>query len=216
MRRSSAASLGASEYLNSVAPRIGRVQPTNTWKGAVPLHRLAGVGKPARKGIDIAISYPKSWMRLLCCPERLLDADVELLSAHLEPDASALLESLRLLNLVETEELAEEASGVSLTSWRGRYLDVIETDLHDDRRVAASQPRPPHRSCVGRYGGRDAPKRRRRRPRGAGQTLFLDCIGRGRPTVLLDWARRPAFPAPLSAPCEGARARPLAPSESRP
>jgi hypothetical protein len=58
--------------------------------------------------------------------ERLLDADVELSpSGQSEPGAAARAKWLRLFDLFQAEQVAEEAAGLRLTAaWR-RDLDVV-------------------------------------------------------------------------------------------
>jgi hypothetical protein len=58
--------------------------------------------------------------------ERLLDADVELpAAAEREPDASARTQRLRLLELFEVEQLAEETPRLVLAAGWRCDLDVI-------------------------------------------------------------------------------------------
>jgi len=58
--------------------------------------------------------------------ERLVDADVKLTaSAECEPGAAARAERLRLLELLEAEQVAEETPRLGLAAGRGRELDVI-------------------------------------------------------------------------------------------
>jgi hypothetical protein len=65
----------------------------------------------------------------VCLPrrrKRLLDADVELIVAReREPDAAARTERLRLLELLEAEQVTEEAARLRLAARRGRELDVV-------------------------------------------------------------------------------------------
>jgi hypothetical protein len=65
----------------------------------------------------------------VCLPrrrKRLLDADVELIAAReREPDAAARTERLRLLELLEAEQVTEEAARLRLAARRGRELDVV-------------------------------------------------------------------------------------------
>ena len=65
-------------------------------------------------------------MRLPSRRERLLDADVELPSAvEREPDASAGAQRFGLLDLLQREEVAEEAARLRLAARWSRDLDVI-------------------------------------------------------------------------------------------
>jgi hypothetical protein len=65
-------------------------------------------------------------VRLARRRERILDADVELAAAReCEPGAAARAQRLRLLELLEAEQPAEEASRLVLAARRGRDLDVI-------------------------------------------------------------------------------------------
>jgi hypothetical protein len=58
--------------------------------------------------------------------ERLLDADVELAAVvECEPRAAARAERLRLLELLEAEQVAEEAPRLGLAAGRRRELDVV-------------------------------------------------------------------------------------------
>ncbi|HEY7422179.1 MAG TPA: hypothetical protein VH541_09220 [Gaiellaceae bacterium] len=62
--------------------------------------------------------------------ELRLDADVQLsAAAECEPCSAAGAERLRLFELLETEQFAEEATRLGLTARRGRDLDVVELDL---------------------------------------------------------------------------------------
>ena len=65
-------------------------------------------------------------MRLARGGEIGLDADVELLRADPEPDAAAASERLRLLDLLEPEQLAEEAARGVLAAGGGGELDVVD------------------------------------------------------------------------------------------
>jgi hypothetical protein len=65
-------------------------------------------------------------VRLARRRERILDADVELAVAReCEPGAAARAQRLRLLELLEAEQPAEEAPRLVLAARRGRDLDVI-------------------------------------------------------------------------------------------
>jgi hypothetical protein len=65
-------------------------------------------------------------MRLARGRERILDPDVELAAAReCEPGAAARAQRLRLLELLESEQVAEETSRVVLAARRGRDLDVV-------------------------------------------------------------------------------------------
>ncbi|HJQ73397.1 MAG TPA: hypothetical protein VJ814_00825 [Gaiellaceae bacterium] len=65
-------------------------------------------------------------MRLPCRNERLLDADVELAAVReREPRAAARAQRVRLLELLQAEQVAEEASRLRLAARRRRELDVV-------------------------------------------------------------------------------------------
>ncbi len=65
-------------------------------------------------------------MRLPCPSERLLDTDVELaVAGEREPDASAGAQRFGLLDLLQPEEVAEEAARLRLAARWSRNLDVI-------------------------------------------------------------------------------------------
>jgi hypothetical protein len=59
-------------------------------------------------------------MRLARRREQLLDADVELAAAEREPCAATRAERFRLLELLEAEQVAEEAPRVGLAAGRRR------------------------------------------------------------------------------------------------
>jgi hypothetical protein len=66
-------------------------------------------------------------MRLARGHEALLHADVQLLVLpDRKPDAAALAQRLRLLQLGQAQQLAEEAPGLLLAPGRCGELDVIE------------------------------------------------------------------------------------------
>ena len=69
-------------------------------------------------------------MRLPRGGELGLDADVELLRADPEPDAASVCEQLRLLELLEPEQLAEEAARGVLAAGGGGELDVVDAVDH--------------------------------------------------------------------------------------
>src|SRR4051794_16946678 len=60
--------------------------------------------------------------------ELLLDADVELLRPRAEPGPAAAGEALRLRQLLEPEQLAEEAPRLVLAARRRRELDVVQAE----------------------------------------------------------------------------------------
>ena len=65
-------------------------------------------------------------MRLPRRRERLLEADVELAaSAEREPDAAAGAQRLGLLDLLQAEQLAEEATSLRLAARRRGELDMV-------------------------------------------------------------------------------------------
>ena len=65
-------------------------------------------------------------MRLARGREIGLDADVQLLCAHAEPDAAARLQRLGLLELVEPEQAGEERPRVLLAAGGRRELNVVD------------------------------------------------------------------------------------------
>ena len=66
-----------------------------------------------------------------------LDADVQLLRADLEPDPAAASERLRLLELREPEDVAEERAGGVLAARGGGELDVVDARKHSLRLARA-------------------------------------------------------------------------------
>ena len=69
-------------------------------------------------------------MRLARGREVRFDAHVELLRADPEPDPATAFERRRFLELLEPEELAEEAARVTLAARRGSELDVVDAADH--------------------------------------------------------------------------------------
>jgi hypothetical protein len=67
-------------------------------------------------------------VRLACGREPLVDADVELVVAEREPDASAGPQWLRFVELRQSQQLAEEAPRLGLRArWSGE-LHVVEAE----------------------------------------------------------------------------------------
>jgi hypothetical protein len=65
-------------------------------------------------------------MRLARRLERILDADVELAAGReREPGTASRTEGLRLLELLEPEQLAEETPRLVLAARRGGDLDMV-------------------------------------------------------------------------------------------
>jgi hypothetical protein len=65
-------------------------------------------------------------MRLAGRRERILDSDVELAAVtEREPRAAAGAKRRRFLELLEAEQVAEEASRLGLAAGRRRQLDVV-------------------------------------------------------------------------------------------
>ena len=69
-------------------------------------------------------------MRLPRRGEIGLDADVQLLGADLEPDATAAPERLRLHYFLEPEQLTEEAARGVLAAGGGRQFNVVDAVDH--------------------------------------------------------------------------------------
>src|SRR5262245_62355199 len=114
------------DELDPVAPRIGRVEAANARQRRIPLDRHAGRLEP--RGERVEVAHREGRVRLGGGPVPLLDSDVELLAAEGKPDAAAAVERLRLRQLPQAEELAEEAARLRLAARRGRNLDVVEGD----------------------------------------------------------------------------------------
>ena len=72
-------------------------------------------------------------MRLQRGRELRLDPDVQLLRADAEPDTAARPQRIRLLDLLEPEQLAEEPACVRLAAGRGSELDVVDAVEHSNR-----------------------------------------------------------------------------------
>jgi len=101
---------------------------------------LAGIGRNAKdfqaglKGGDVA--YGEGRMGLFRRREGAFNADMKLLRAAGEPDTAPRLQVRRLLDLLQAQNLAEEAAGGFLAAWRGGKLDMI--DPFDCERVHIS------------------------------------------------------------------------------
>ena len=75
-------------------------------------------------------------MRLPRGRELRLDPDVQLLRADAEPDPASSPQRLRLLQLLEPEQLTEEPACVLLAAGRGGELDVGDAVEHAARLAA--------------------------------------------------------------------------------
>ena len=80
-------------------------------------------------------------MRLARRRERVLDADVQLLRAGLEPGASARPQGWRLGYLGQAEQLAVEPARLVLAAGRRGQLNVIDPDDAHARRYRAASVR---------------------------------------------------------------------------
>ena len=76
-------------------------------------------------------------MRLARRGVLVLDSNVQLLRADPEPDTAARAKGRRLLDLVQSEQPAEEAPGLVLAAGRRRELDVIDGVEHAARGYAS-------------------------------------------------------------------------------
>lgn len=87
---------------------------------------LARGFEPRRELVELLGGHPERGMRLAGRGERLLDAYVELVAAaEREPGASSGAQRLRLLELLQAEQVAEEAPCLGLAARQCRELDVI-------------------------------------------------------------------------------------------
>ncbi|HLY85710.1 MAG TPA: hypothetical protein VKO84_04245 [Gaiellaceae bacterium] len=114
------------EQLEPVAPWVGRVETADARERVVPLDALARSFEPARELVELLARCPECRVRFARRLERILDADVELAaSGQREPDAAARAQRLRLLELLEAEQVAEEAARRRFAAGRRRELDVV-------------------------------------------------------------------------------------------
>jgi hypothetical protein len=67
-------------------------------------------------------------MGFVCGPEVLIDSYMELSVTDGKPDTSSLSQWVRLLDLRQPDDLAEEAPGIGLTIHRCGNLNVVEPD----------------------------------------------------------------------------------------
>jgi hypothetical protein len=117
---------GGREKLDAVAPGVLGVEAALARERLVPGNRNAGGLEALGQVIQLRSREPQGWVRLARWREPALDADVELLGAQREPSASASPEHLRLLELRQADQLAEEAPGGRLATGRSGDLNVIE------------------------------------------------------------------------------------------
>jgi hypothetical protein len=128
-------SRGANQ-LDPVAPWVGCIEPTRLRDRIVPLHGHAGRRQPVGNPIEVAEANPQCWMGLGRGREVFRHPHVKLMRPAGKPDAAAVPESRRLLELWETDELSVEPPGSALASdWRGD-LHMVETDYLHARTVA--------------------------------------------------------------------------------
>jgi hypothetical protein len=118
--------LRSGEQFEPVSPRIRGVEAADVRERVVPLDARRPRLEPARERVELGGRQAERRVRLARGDERILHADVELAAAsEREPDAAARAQRLGLLELLEAEQLAEEAPRLVLASRRRRELDVI-------------------------------------------------------------------------------------------
>jgi hypothetical protein len=82
--------------------------------------------EPTRQVVQRVGGDPERRMCLARRRERVFDADMELAaSTKREPDAATRAQRLGLLDLLQAEQLAEEAARLRFAAGRSRELDVI-------------------------------------------------------------------------------------------
>lgn len=101
------------------------MEPPHAGNLAVRAH--AGVTRRAQRGLEpVKVVDQQGGVRLAGRGERLLDAYVELVAAaEREPGASSGAQRLRLLELLQAEQVAEEAPRFGLAARQCGELDVI-------------------------------------------------------------------------------------------
>jgi hypothetical protein len=120
------------EQLDSVAPRVLRVEPSDTRQGLVPIRTLPRLPQALRQRVESAIvCYSKRWVRLLGWREAILDADMQLLPSATKPHPTPRAQLLWLVDLLQAEQSPVEAPRFGLApSWSG-HLHVIQADYAD-------------------------------------------------------------------------------------
>jgi hypothetical protein len=118
--------LARRKQLETVFPRVGRVEAADAWERVVPVDALSCGFQAARELVQLRRRDAESRVRLARGRERFLDADVQLaISREREPDSAAGPQRLRLLELLEAEQVAEEPARLSFAARRRRELDVV-------------------------------------------------------------------------------------------
>jgi hypothetical protein len=130
--------LRISHELETVAPRILGVEVARVRNIVVPDDSRSGCSDAVGERIQGVAGNAQRRMCLAGRHERWLDADVQLLLTKSEPDAAARLERRRLLDLDETQNVAEVAPGRRLAARRRRQLDMIDpADAHAAQRSSS-------------------------------------------------------------------------------
>ena len=117
--------LRSAEQLESVAPRVRRVEAADARKRVVPFDPLTRGLEAACEFVELPGRQAERGVRLARRRERLLDTDMELAAAEREPGTAAGTQLLRLLQLLQAEQVAEEAPRLVLAARRCRELNVI-------------------------------------------------------------------------------------------
>ena len=95
-----------------------------------------------REAVEFFATQTERSMRLQRRRECSLDSDVHLLRAASKPDAAAISQRLRLLDLLESEKVTKEPPRLCFASFRGSELNVIDFDvLHDRKLPRLEEPR---------------------------------------------------------------------------
>jgi hypothetical protein len=112
------------EQLDAIAERVVNVGAVVACEQVVGLRRVSGgfeAGDERRQIID-----EQSRMRLLRGTEVVFDAEVKFEGADLEPETAAFIQSGRLGDFREAEEIAVERAALFFFAVRHRKLDVVD------------------------------------------------------------------------------------------
>lgn len=118
--------------LDAVPPRVLAIEAALTGEGRVPGDANARAREPGCNQVEVSGRKSKRGVGLARSREFRLDADVKLLIADGEPNAASLSQRLGLLDLVQSNEVAEEAPGIRLATGRCGNLNVSEANSHEE------------------------------------------------------------------------------------
>lgn len=114
--------------LDPIAPGIACVETADSGQIAVVRHSESTRQQPGSQRFEV--DGRKGSVGLPRRPEIRLDTNVDLVPSAAKPTASLLLELLRFLNLIQSENTPIKPAGIILTPRRCSNLDVMEGEVN--------------------------------------------------------------------------------------